>query len=541
MEIQHYAKILYHRKVVVLLTAILTVAVVAFGSVQMTPTYSASHLLRVAQPTSDVVSYSDLGYSQRLIETYVRILQSRPFLEEAARRLDLGLPADELADLVKVEAISGTELISISVTHPDPRQAAAIANTLGDLLIEQGQKVYTGEGKDARQILLDQLAAIDAQLSKDRADLALVSPATPASPEASSLAARISAEEQTYSMLLSQYEKARVEAMLRANSISSVEPAVPPVAPSQPNVKLNVVLAGIVGLVGGVGLAFLFEALTPTIYSAEQLARLTSIKLIGRIPKLKVRHLLRVRDRLLAMDPDAAPASEAFRALGASILARHTSPSPRVVLISSAEPEAGKSTVATNLSIALARSGHQVIIVDGDQRRPCLHRVYRVPQAPGLADVLQEHGSADRCLHATSFPGLRVLPAGAAQGDQPLSYHSTVLPDNVNRLSAQADVVIWDSAPVLAAGDTALLAPLADLVLLVVAEDQTTSRQLKLAVEQLQQLGCKELGIVYNKTADTDYGYYQYYRSGLRVRQKQANHRRLPHGPLAPVREEIRG
>ena len=157
MEIQHYARILNHRKMVVLLTAILTVAVVAFGSYQMAPTYSASCLLRVAQPTSDVVSYSDLSYGQRLIETYVQVLKSRPFLEETSNRL--GLPANDLAGLIRVEAIPSTELIRISVNNRDPRQAAAIANTLGDLLIEQGQKIYTGEGKDARQILLDQLGS----------------------------------------------------------------------------------------------------------------------------------------------------------------------------------------------------------------------------------------------------------------------------------------------------------------------------------------------------------------------------------------------
>ena len=171
MEIRHYARILNHRKMVVLLTAILTVAVVAFGSYQMAPIYSASSLLRVAQPASDVVSYSDLDYGLRLIETYVQVLKSRPFLEETSNRL--GLPASDLAGLIRVEAIPSTELIRISVNNRDPRQAAAIANTLGDLLIEQGQKIYTGEGKDARQILLDQLAVVEAQLAEDRANLAL--------------------------------------------------------------------------------------------------------------------------------------------------------------------------------------------------------------------------------------------------------------------------------------------------------------------------------------------------------------------------------
>jgi capsular polysaccharide biosynthesis protein len=134
---------------VVLLTTILAVALAAFASSRMAPIYSTSSLLRVAQPTSDVVSYSDLGYGQRLIETYVQVLKSRPFLEEASNRLGLGLPAGDLADLVQVEAIANTELIRISVDHSDPSSARS-PNTLGDLLIEQGQKVYTGKA-DARR------------------------------------------------------------------------------------------------------------------------------------------------------------------------------------------------------------------------------------------------------------------------------------------------------------------------------------------------------------------------------------------------------
>ena len=534
MEIRHYARILNHRKMVVLLTAILTVAVVAFGSYRMTPIYSASCLLRVAQPASDVVSYSDLNYGQRLIETYVQVLKSRPFLEETSNRLVPGLPAADLAELVQVEAIPNTELIRISVDNRDPQQAAAIANTLGDLLIEQGQKIYTGEGKDARQILLDQLVVVEAQLAEDRADLALAQSATPNSAEASSLTPKIRAEEETYSMLLSQYEKARLEAVLRANSISVVEPAVAPTQPSKPNVKLNLVLAAAAGLLAGLGLAFVFENLTPTIHSADELPALTKLELVGRIPKLRLRHRFRERDGALAVGADSAPAIEAFHALGASILSRHSSTGPCTVLISSAEPGAGKSTMTANLGAVLAQIGRQVIIVDGDQRRPHLHRIYQLPLAPGLVDTGLDRSVLEWCLRDTRFSGLRVLTAGSPEADHTAFWHGTVLPEVVNQLIAQADVVIWDTPPILAAVDATLLAPLADLILLVVAEDQTTTRQLILAIEQLGQTGCEAPGIVYNKTKDSDYGYY--YRSGSQARSEKTGRRSAQQETLAPVR-----
>ena len=537
MEIQRYTRILNHRKMVVLLTAILTVAAVAFGSYRMAPIYSTSSLLRVAQPASAVVSYSDLGYGERLIETYVQVLKSRPFLEETGNRLGLGLPANDLAALIRVEAIPSTELIRISVNNRDPQQAAAIANALGDLLIEQGQKIYTGEGKDARQILLDQLAAVEAQLAEDRAKLALANNATPDSAAASSLAPKISAEEATYSMLLSQYENARVEAVLRANSVSVIEPAVAPALPSKPNVKLNLALAAATGLLGGLGLAFLFENLTPTIHSADELPALTNLELVGRIPDVPLRRRRRELFEAPPTEADIAPAVEAFHALGASILSLRSGTGPHTVLISSAEPGAGKSTVTTNLGAALARIGRQVIIVDGDQRHPNLHRIHGLPLAPGLVDAVLDRSVLQRCLRATRFPGLRVLTAGSPRADRTAFWHGTVLSEAVNQLIAQADVVIWDTPPILGAVDATLLAPLADLVLLVVTEDHTTTRQLNLAIGQLRQTGCEAPSIVYNKTKDRDYGYY--YRSGSQTRSEKTGPRSGLQGIPVPAPQDV--
>jgi succinoglycan biosynthesis transport protein ExoP len=520
VELRHYASILNHRKWLVLLTTILTMAVVAAGSYWMTPIYTASGLLRVAQPTSDVVSTSDLTYGTRLIQTYVQVLKSRPFLEETSNRLGLGLPADELADLIRVEAIPSTELIRISVNDRDPKQAAATANTLGDLLIEQGQKLYTGGGKDALQVLRDQLAAVETQLAEDRADHALAGSATPESAGASSLATKIRAEEETYSMLLSQYEKARLEAALRANSISVVEPAKVPELPSQPNVKKNLALAAAVGLLAGIALAFLSESLTPTIHSPDELPAITKVELVGRIPRLRLHRRFWERGRALEADAESAPQIEAFQALAAGVLSRHSSPRPRTVLVSSAEAGAGKSTVTAFLGAALARIGRQVILVDGDHRRPCLHRIYHLPGAPGLAEAVQDPTVLRKCLRTTPFPGLRVLTAGSPDADLTVFWHGAMLPEVANQLIAQADIVLWDTPPILISVEATLLAPLADLVLLVVAEDQTQSRQVKLATEQLRQIGCEAAGIVYNKTKESDYGYY--YRPDSQRRPKKA-------------------
>lgn len=320
-------------------------------------------------------------------------------------------------------------------------------------------------------------------------------------------------------MLLSQYERARVEAALRANSISVVESAGVPARPSKPNVPLNLALAAAIGFLGGLGLAFVFENLTPTIHSADELPALTKLGLIGRIPKLRLRRRLRERYGPLAVSAESAPASEAFHALGAKILSRHASAGPRTVLITSAEPGAGKSTVTAYLGAALAQIGRQVILVDGDQRHPCLHRIFHLPGVPGLVDTAPDCGVPENYLRATRFPGLRVLTTGSPDTDHTAFWQGARLPEVVSQLIVYADIVIWDTPPILVSAQAMLLAPLADLVLLVVAEDQTTTRQLKLAIDQLRQVGCKAPRIVYNKTKDSDYGYY--YRYGSQTRSEK--------------------
>ena len=431
-------------------------------------------------------------------------------MDETSKRLGLRLSAKSLAGLVQVDTLPNTELIRIRVNSGNPELSAAIANTLGELLIEQGQKVYTGEGKDVRQVLLDQLAAVDRQLSQDRINLALARDVTPESPEASNLAAKIRAEETTYSMLLSQYEKARLEAVLRANSISVIEPATVPVRPSKPDLKMNLALAGALGLICGIGLAFLAENLMPMIRSEAFLTHLTDLELLGRIPKSRRRRNAHVRAVSVAHVDYSASAVEPYLALGAGIL-RRARPAPRTIVVSSAEPGAGKTTTAANLGVAFAQTGRRVLLVDGDQRRPAMHTVFDLPLAPGLADAVPDLDQLQKLPRLTRTPGLRVLTAGSAASDPLAFWKGDRLSEIVESLVGQADIVIWDTPPVLAAVDVKLLAPFADLFLLVVAEDQTTKPQLEMAIEQLHQVGCDTPGLVYNKTKDEGYSHYRYY------------------------------
>jgi len=240
----------------------------------MTPVYSASTMVRIVQIQDRSIDYFDLNYSVRLMNTYVRVLRSRPFLEEVIQRLDLNTWPGNLARRIEVQVLADTELLEITAESNDPRQAMAIANTLATLLIEQRQKLYFGQGKTAREIFQEQLTIMEEKRREDRALLESLLNDNTGQDQAGriqDLNTRIGIQEQTYAMLLNEYDRARVAEAMRANSISVVEPAIVPKAPSKPRIKLNITLAALVGLAGGTGLAFLFENLGPAIHSVHDL------------------------------------------------------------------------------------------------------------------------------------------------------------------------------------------------------------------------------------------------------------------------------
>jgi len=507
MELKRYGDILNRRKWIIIVTALFTLAVVAFGTFRATPIYSASTLVRVATYSAD--TYINLNYSERVMQTYVYVLTSRPFLEQVIHRLSLPIDPDELARAITVEMLSGTELIKISVEDPDPQRAAMITNMLGTLLLEEGQRLYVGAGKNARQILEEQLMTQEAQLREDRALLATLSAASDASqtPDAAAqnLAAKIRVGEQTYAVLLNEYERARLQESVRANSLSVIEPAVPPSSPSKPKVALSLALGALVGLIGGIGLALVFELLDPTIHSAEDLEEKMDVPLLGRVP-------------IFVGKRSTAARGDALRVLSTNILSLAANNEIKTLLVTSPEPEAGKTTIAAYLAIAMAQAGRRIILVDGDLRNPTLHSLLGLQQEKGLSDVLGDARQLDSALKETKIRGVTALTAGGVNAHTTELLYAPAMPSLIQRLTERADLVLWDSPPVLVSADATVLAPNVDGVLLVTARNQTTERQLTLALKQLRQVGSTVIGLVYNKARldNGGYGYYRRYDRGAR-------------------------
>jgi capsular exopolysaccharide synthesis family protein len=509
MELRHYLQILERRKWVVIIVAAMTLLIVGLGTYLATPMYTASVTVRVAQVQDSSVSYYDLSYSERVINTYVELVGSRPFLDQTIERLGLGLSAESLGKRIGVDAVSNTELMRITAKSEDPSSAVDIANTLGQLLIEQGGKLYSGEGKSAQQILLDQLAAVEANLDADRSRLQSLlgeGDGTDPSGEVHDLNTRIYVEEQTYSTVLDAYEKARLADAARANSISIVEPAVAPDAPSEPRVALNIIVGAIVGLMGGVGLASVLENLDLAIYSPDELEAGTQMPLLGSVPNLRVPRRLRAAPLLLRRNGDSA-ASEAFRVLRTNVLSLGSGTPPRTLLVTSVGPGAGKSTVLANLAVSLAQSGRRIVVVDSDFRAPSLDRLFAVPDEFGLSNVIFERGKFGSALWETKIPGLKVLPSGPLPPNPAELLGLSRTRDLIEELAVGADMVFLDSPPLLGFADAVVLAPLVDGVVIVVARGRVSGHQIQKAKAQLVNVGAKQMGLVFNRASATEENY----------------------------------
>lgn len=502
MELQRYIEILKRRKWIVLLTMTGTIIAVALGSLLVTPMYSATAVVRIAQIQDSDIGYYDLNYMERLLNTYEHLLASRPFMEEVITRLGLASTPDDIAKRLNVETIPNTELLEITAESESPALAMQIANMLGDLLIEQREALYTGAGGSPKDFLSDQLAIVEQNLAEDRGRLqTLLDEGGISAGTIDDLSARIQVQEETYAILLREYDRARLAEAARANSVSIVEPASIPESPSKPEFVLNLFSAVLIGLSGGVALAILFESLDTTIHSPEDLEAVTELPLLGSIPRMKLPAKYR-NSPVLIRSGNHSRSSEAFRVLRTNISSMLANTNTKTLLIASAEPQAGKSTVLANLAMAMAHAGRTVVMIDSDFRAPQLHQLFGRPNTWGLSNLITQPSQAGAVLEQskTPFAGLYLITSGPSPLNPAERISSLKLTASIEELRRDVDMVLLDSPAILDVADAASLARMADGVVLVVSEGKTNEKRLHKAIDQMRRAGATPVGVVLNVT-----------------------------------------
>jgi polysaccharide biosynthesis transport protein len=342
---------------------------------------------------------------------------------------------------------------------------------------------------------------------------------------------------ELYQSLLQRLKEASVSAGLRSSNIRVVDVARIPVVPTKPDVPLNLAFGFVLGIVGGVGIAFLQESLDTTVANLEQVTALTALPALGTIPlqfagdgkrrNLTSKSSANVKSALAGPVTYVRPNSqvaESYRALRTSILLSSFGTPPKLLMVTSALPQEGKTTVSTNSAMVLAQKGSRVLLVDADLRRPAVGRVLGIKSSGGLSTVLSGVERVESTI--VPFPGLpnlKILPAGPIPPNPVELLGSSVMKDYIARWREEFDHIIIDTPPCLSVTDAVVLSIDADGVILVVRSGQTPKAALRRASELLLQVNARVMGVVlngFNIHSDDDYYYYygskysSYYQQG---------------------------
>ncbi|MFS0901231.1 CpsD/CapB family tyrosine-protein kinase, partial [Mycolicibacterium litorale] len=264
------------------------------------------------------------------------------------------------------------------------------------------------------------------------------------------------------------------------------------------------------GLLLGVGLAVIRDKLDNTVKNRETLEEITGVGTVGSIPLDKERR----KQPAILFERDNSPIAEAFRKLRTNLQFLAVDNPPRVIVVTSSTPSEGKSTTAINIALALAEAQHQVVLVDGDMRRPSLHKYLDLIGPVGFSTVLSGQAELGDALQKSQFTGLTVLTSGAVPPNPSELLGSQAARNLLRDLRSQFDYVIVDSSPLLAVTDSAILAANSDGVLVISRFGQTRRDQLTHAVGALLDVGATILGAVFTLTparGSASYSYNYYY------------------------------
>lgn len=329
---------------------------------------------------------------------------------------------------------------------------------------------------------------------------------------------------QLYEGLLEKLKEAGVAAGLKSNNFRIVDGARPPQAPVEPNIPRNLLFAAVLGLASGVGLAFLLEGLDNTVRTTEQAQMISGVASLGMIPlgsksasegPNPKRLVLATSKEAVELVTQVRPQSqmaESYRALRTSLLLSNLGAPPKVIMVTSALPQEGKTTTSINTAVVLAQKGVRVLLVDADLRRPSIHKTLGMGPHSGLSNVLTGSTTLEQAITRTAvLPNLFVLPAGTPPPNPAELLASSNMKDVVDQLKEQFDHIVIDTPPSLSVTDAVVLSPRADAVVLVIRSGQTTKQALRRSRDILMQVNAKVVGVLLNAVDLTSPDYYYYY------------------------------
>ncbi len=429
-----------------------------YNSYMRDPLYTASVQLYVSSDNAAMVAdLSELTYAQKVVATYINFLQTKVFYSRVAEESGLNYSPGELKAMTEIHTVNNTEIFQIDITSKSQNDTYALAIAMQNVAPELIRSI------------------------KGNAQ------------------------------------------------ISVVDPPVFPGGPSGPNVMRNTLLGAVIGMLLALIAIILFELLDFNVKNQEDVIKKYKIPLLGTIPNFgnnfkKLSWIGRMLNKLnrgkstvsneKASKEVSFVVSEAYKSLRTNLRFTLRSEGCKIIVVSSPLPEEGKSTTSTNLAITISHTKVRTLLIDCDLRKGKLHKFFNMKSSPGVSEVLSGMIDVKDVIHNTSYDNLQVLFRGVVPPNATELTSSKQMEELIQKLSKSYDYIIIDSPPVNIVSDSLNLSKLADGVLIVLREKETSHPNVVTSIKKYELVKANILGLVLNGSAyhrmgnKSNYNYY---------------------------------
>ena len=323
---------------------------------------------------------------------------------------------------------------------------------------------------------------------------------------------------QLYDGLLQRLKEVSVSGDVNTNNILIVDRAEIPQHPISPNFMLNMMIAVLLGLFGGVGLAILFEYLDNTFKNVADIEKFLHMPVLGLIPHAPEELTSPSAIIHETLNNTKSKVVEAFRSTRTALQFSTATGAPKVLGLTSCFQSEGKSTCSVSLAIHFSQCGSSVLLIDADLRRASLHKAFEIENKIGLSNVLSGLSGGGDAIHTTPVKNLSFMAAGPLPPNPAELMLNGRFQEFIDQAKEKFDVIIVDGPPILGLADAIIIAKLVEKLLVVIEAGSTPRNMAIAAMKRLKSSGIKPLGVIFNKMKNDPlgygYDYYYYYAHG---------------------------
>src|SRR3990170_330094 len=474
-----------------------------------TPVYRATTTVLVGESIqSSRVDRVDIQISEALIQTYVEIARRQPVLQGVVTTLNLNESWQNLGRRVTINQIESTQIIEIAVEADSPELARSIADEIvNQLILLSPSSSESAENQLTNSFNREQITNLQERIVNGQNRLAEIETAinnsisefelTALQQEKTNLEGLIIEWERNYTQLLTLTEPRRDPTRLTV-----VEPAHSGNSMIRPRIQLNTIVGGGVGMIVALGLIFLLDFLDDTYRSLKDFPQSEEVNILGSIRRIKGKKL---SDKIIAQLQPHSPITESYRIIRSRIRFKRGDNPARSIMVTSSMPEEGKSLTAANLAVVFAQANFKTVIVDADLRHPVLHELFEVENEAGLGDVLSSHAMrVEECIKNTPVDNLQILTSGKALPDPSGQLGSERMEEIIMDLKKIAEIVIFDSPPVLVFADAIALSRRIDGIIVVIKAGKSKRSAINQTLLDLQNANANLLGSIFNQSPKSD-------------------------------------